>query len=130
MTTNISFLDLFFHLHHQSTPTANMRTYEFITFWLSHLQDEVIWDMRNLLCGITHVHLSMCEHMCFPFQKVCSCWKLITPKACWCLESSHPRGKTDSGGANCNIPAGLSGYVNHRLDISGRGCACQKVCYI
>lgn len=69
--------------------------------------------------------------MCFLFlQKTCFCWKLTSPRVCWCLESSHPRGKADVNEANCNIPAGLSGYVNHWLDLSRRRCACQNGCYI
>lgn len=81
---------------------------------------------REFAESTTRVHLSTCAHMCFPFQKVCFCWKPISPRACWCLESSHPQGKAAGDEANCNIPAGLSGYVNHRLDISRRGCACQR----
>lgn len=69
-------------------------------------------------------------NMCFTLQKVCFCWRLINPRACWCLESSHPQGKSDSKEANCNIPAGLSGYVNPLLCISGRACACERAYYI
>lgn len=72
----------------------------------------------------------MYAHVCFPSQKVCFCWKPIIPRACWCLESSHPQGKTRDDDANCNIPAGLSGYVNHWLDISGRGGVCERARYI
>lgn len=96
-------------------------------------RDEVV---KRFAESITHLFLLMpCHYLCvwlcvFPLQKVCFCWRLINRRACWCLESLHPQGKLDSSEANCNIPAGLGGYVNHWLDISGRGRTCQRACYI
>lgn len=52
--------------------------------------------------------------LCLSLQRACFCWRRISPKACWCLESSLPQGEADA--ANCKISAGLWGFVNYWVD--------------
>lgn len=103
--------------------SPNTSTYAAINAYIRTCRDEVIRRTLFSVCVWT------CS-MCWILQKVCFCWRLINPRPCWCLEFSHPQGKSDSNESSCNMPAGLSGYVNPWLCMSGRGCAGQRACYI
>lgn len=95
-----------------------------IPLYLTHGAEALKGICRKYYALFTpHILVCVYTYVFFPLlQKMCFCWKPISPRVCWCSESSRPQGRTDGrtdgGEANRNITSAVM------LTTDGRGCAC------